>query len=257
MSTKRQVAEDIISICGGMLMQMGKKVGDGRLADTRLEVMLAAIVRTVNSANAIKLLYTERPYSEEMNTLLRPLVELIVNACYIQIASDAEVECYRTYDTVMLEKSIRLAEEIVPTGLSGVTPENRKLFAEHIKTINQTFAGVMSTTSWTKLDLTSRGSAIDKHTGLTNCHFLTKVVYRIGHTYTHATYGSLENTIDTFKTGQFSSNTVIDEADLALYGTSQALRSFAEIVIVLNNDQSYGEELKCVRALQSAYLNLC
>jgi hypothetical protein len=50
--TKRRIAEKCIEISSHTLLEMGHKLGHGKLNEPRLEILLAANVRTVNCSGA-------------------------------------------------------------------------------------------------------------------------------------------------------------------------------------------------------------
>ncbi|MCU1247076.1 MAG: hypothetical protein JWQ49_105 [Edaphobacter sp.] len=225
--TKRQIVEQCIDITTGTLLTMVRDISDGKLVDSRLEVLLASIVRATNCGAAIKRLYADRPFSEEMHTLLRSLAELVINASYLQIAPEKELESYLKYDSIMLAKTIRLAGEVRPEVLERISQTTRDAFAKHVDEVMLETGDTISGTSWTKLDLHSRGVAVDKHLSVELFQFLSRVLYPSGHSYTHSTYSSLRGPIETFQTGEYNEVAVKEDANLALFGTAQALHVFA------------------------------
>lgn len=214
---------------------MGHDLGHGKLNESRMEILLASIVRAINASGAIQRLYADRPYSEEIHTLLRTLVELVINAAYLQICSEGELASYRQYDTLMLSKVMRLANELFPGCIDHISEPTRNAFSKHTDEVRQATAGTVANTSWTKLDLHSRAVAADKHLGTQILQFLRRFVYSHGHTYTHGTFSSLEVTIDSFRTGQFPEARAREDADFALFGTAQTLHVFAMTINLLKN----------------------
>lgn len=135
--TKRLIAEKCIEISSHSLMGMGHNLGHGKINDSRMEILLAAIVRTVNCGGAIQRLYADRPYSEEMNVLLRSLAEMVITASYLQIAPEEEVESYRSFDSIMLSKAMRLADELIPGCIDSIPEQLRNAFEKHADDVRQ------------------------------------------------------------------------------------------------------------------------
>ena len=251
--TKRQIAEKCIEISSHTLLEMGRILGHGKINESRLEILLAAIVRTVNCSGAIQRLYADRPYSEEMNVLLRSLAEMVVTGSYLQIATGDEVESYRQFDSIMLSKSMRLANELIPGCVESIPETLREAFEKHADEIRQATNGVASQTSWTKKDLHSRASAVDKTLGADILQFLSRIVYAHGHYYTHATFSSLTATIDSFRTGACDEAAIREDADFALFGTAQALHVFAMSISLLKKVDGYEAHLELVQDLLKQY----
>jgi hypothetical protein len=251
--TKRQIAEKCIEISSHTLLEMGRILGHGKINESRLEILLAAIVRTVNCSGAIQRLYVDRPYSEEMNVLLRSLAEMVVNADYLQISSEEEVESYRQFDSIMLSKSMRLANELIPGCIDSIPETLRTAFEKHADEVRHATSSVTSQTSWTKKDLHSRASAVDKALGTEILQFLSRIVYTHGHYYTHATFSSLTATIDSFRTGACDEAAIREDADFALFGTAQALHVFAMSISLLKKVDGYEAHLELVQDLLKQY----
>ena len=148
--TKRQIAGKCIEISRHTLLAMGHKLGHGKLNEPRLEVLLAATVRTVNCSGAIERLYADRPYSEEMNILLRSLAEMVINASYLQVCSEDELESYRRHDLLMLSKAMRLANDLIPGSIDSIPMATRDAFEKDANEAKQAISGTASQTNWTK-----------------------------------------------------------------------------------------------------------
>jgi Family of unknown function (DUF5677) len=251
--TKRQISEKCLEISRHTLLEMGHKLGHGKMVDARMEILLAATVRTVNSSRAIQLLYTDRPYSEEMHTLLRSLAEMVINAAYLQVAPEEELESYRQNDSIMLSKAMRLANDLIPGCIESIPKTTREAFEVHADEIRQSTSGTASKTSWTKKDLHSRASAVDKVLGTTILQFLSRIVFPQGHSYTHGSFSSLSATIDSFRTGGYAEVTIREGADLALFGTAQALHVFAMAISLLKDEEDYSAHLSVVQDLLRQY----
>lgn len=251
--TKRRIAEKCIEISSHTLLEMGHKLGHGKLNEPRLEILLAATARTVNCSGAIERLYADRPYSEEMNVLLRSLAEMVINASYLQVSSEDELESYRRHDSIMLSKAMRLANDLVPGSVDSIPIATRDAFEKHADEVKQATSGTGTRTSWTKKDLHSRAIVVDNQLGTEILQFLSRIVYPHGHAYTHASFSSLSSTIDSFRTGTYDADAIRDEADHALFGTAQALHVFTMSISLLKHEYSHNAHREVVQNLLRQY----
>src|SRR5580704_11419548 len=69
------------------------------LPGARLSILLATAAKAINTSHAIQMLCVERPYYEEMNVLVRSLIESVVNGAFTQIATDDEVNAFMHFDS--------------------------------------------------------------------------------------------------------------------------------------------------------------
>lgn len=251
--TKRQIAGKCIEISRHTLLAMGHKLGHGKLNEPRLEVLLAATVRTVNCSGAIERLYADRPYSEEMNILLRSLAEMVINASYLQVCSEDELESYRRHDLLMLSKAMRLANDLIPGSIDSIPMATRDAFEKDANEAKQAISGTASQTNWTKKDLHSRATIVDNQLGTEILQFLSRIVYPHGHAYTHTSFSSLSSTIDSFRTGAYNADAIRDAADHALFGTAQALHVFTMSISLLKQEDSHNTHLEVVQELLKQY----
>ena len=251
--TKRKICVKCIESSSHILLEMGHKQGHGKVNDDRMEILLAATVRAVNSSRAIQLLYVDRPYSEEMHILLRSLAEMVINAAYLQMAPEEELESYRRFDSIMLSKAMRLANELIPGCIDSIPEETRMAFEKHADEVTQAISSTASKTSWTKKDLHSRAGKVDEVLGTGIVQFLSRIVYPHGHAYIHGNFSSLSATIDSFRTGEYDEAAVREEADHALFGTAQALHVFTMIISGLKHDESFNAQMSNVQDLLEQY----
>jgi hypothetical protein len=241
LGNRRRLAEECLEISRRTLAQLGQELGDGKLAEPRLEVLLAGIVRALNSSNAIGQLFKDLPYFEEMNILLRSLVELVINCLYLQVSSPEDLESYLQYDSIMLAKAIRFGNEFHDDVSSQNSQDLLSAFDEHVNHVEKSIGGTISRASWTKLDLHSRAVAVDNILGANTVSFLSRVVYQAGHAFTHGNYSSLYETIETLKTGAPSQTRMTEEANHALFGTAQTLHIFAKATNSLKAKNVYAD----------------
>jgi len=63
------------------------------------------------------MLCVERPYYEEMNVLVRSLIESIVNGAFVQIAGEDEANAFMHFDSISLSKALRIASRRISGSL--------------------------------------------------------------------------------------------------------------------------------------------
>jgi hypothetical protein len=147
---QREISSKCVDLSVETMLDLGNAILAKEKWDDRLEILLASILTASNRGRAIKRLYADRPFAEAMHILLRSLAELVITASYLQIASEAELNSYRKYDTLMLEKSLRLTREIRPDFLSRAPQEELDKFDKHAEKVKRETQDVVSGTSWTK-----------------------------------------------------------------------------------------------------------
>jgi hypothetical protein len=162
------------------------------LPGARLSILIGTAAKAINSSNAIRMLCTEKPYFEEMYTLVRSLIESIVNGAFIQIASDDEVDAFLHFDSISLSKALRIAQSISPESVSILSEKMRDDFRVHTDSVKQMIGKNEQDFSWTRLDIVSKGERIDRALGVPAFGVVCKVLFPTSHTYVHGGYRSLE-----------------------------------------------------------------
>ena len=213
-------------------------------------------MRSVNTAAAINRLWADKPYSEEMGVLVRSLAEGMINAAYLQVAPEAELQSYIAYDDIMLSKTLDFADEMTPENVAPVREDLRAILEERASKAKASFSNVMSGTSWTKLDLHSRAMKVKEHTGGDTTTFLSRMVYRHGHSFTHSTYASLHSDITALRTGSYPIEQVEGDAEHNLLAAAQSLYGFALTVILLTKESQPEPRLAVIQSLLKRYNDL-
>jgi hypothetical protein len=92
LAIEREIA-DILATHANTLKRANPKVSE------RSSVLYGAICKLQEASRAVRLL-GEHGFVDEMNALLRTQVELTVNVCYLQNATDEEVLSYLHHDPI-------------------------------------------------------------------------------------------------------------------------------------------------------------
>jgi Family of unknown function (DUF5677) len=129
------------------------------LSKARISILLATAAKAINTSNAIRMLFVERPYFEEMNVLVRSLIESIVNGAFIQVASDDEVNAFMHFDSISLSKALRIAQGVSPEALNILSDKLRNDFRAHTDSIKAMLGKDEQDFNWTRLDVVSKGKS--------------------------------------------------------------------------------------------------
>jgi hypothetical protein len=192
------------------------------LPGARLSILLAAAAKAINTSHAIRMLCVERPYYEEMNVLVRSLIESIVNGAFVQIAGEDEVNAFMHFDSISLSKALRIAQGVSPEALNILSEKLRKDFREHADSIKAMLGKDEQDFNWTRLDVVSRGDRIDKALGVPAFGPVCKVLFPSLHAFVHGSYRSLEAYMPT-EGGRVLQQNMAFQADGALHTMDVAL----------------------------------
>jgi hypothetical protein len=192
------------------------------LPGARLSILLATAAKAINTSHAIRILCVERPYFEEMNILVRSLIESIVNGAFVQIAGEDEVNAFMHFDSISLSKALRIAQGVSPEALNILSEKLRKDFREHADSIKAMLGKDEQDFSWTRLDVVSRGDRIDKALGVPAFGPVWKVLFPSLHAFVHGSYCSLEAYMPT-EGGRVLQQNMAFQADGALHTMDVAL----------------------------------
>lgn len=192
------------------------------LPGARLSILIATGAKAINTSNAIRMLCVERPYFEEMNVLVRSLIESIVNGAFIQFATEDEVSAFMHFDSISLLKALRIAEGVSPEALDILSEKLRYDFRAHAESIKAMLGKDEKEFNWTRLDVASRGNRIDKALGVPAFAPVCKVLFPSLHAFVHGSYRSLETYMPT-EGGRVLIQNLAFQADGALHTMDVAL----------------------------------
>jgi hypothetical protein len=193
----------------------------------RRMILIATMRMAVDSSNAIALLSESISYYENMNILVRSLVELAVNGAYLQFASDEEVLTYQTFDAIPVSKLIRYADGLSPSTFSKhISEERQSEFDALVDKVKQDTGKSDKDFGWTRIDLVTRCKRIDLQFGANAFELLGSGLVPIGHPFVHASYRSLSR----YLPKPFDEQRLQDEIDQTLFMATQVLIVFAAFV---------------------------
>jgi hypothetical protein len=186
------------------------------LPGARLSILIATATKAINTSNAIRMLCVERPYFEEMNVLVRSLIESIVNGAFIQIATDDEVNAFMHFNSISLSKALRIAQGVSPEALNILSEKLQDDFRAHADSIKAMLGKDEKEFNWTRLDVASRGDRIDKALGVPAFSPVCRVLFPSLHVFVHGGYRSLETYMPT-EGGRVLLQNLAFQADGALH----------------------------------------
>jgi hypothetical protein len=164
---------------------------------------------------------SEGLYSEEMQCLNRPLAEISINAAYLQIADEAEIDSYLRYD------SLATARVVQKTTTSTLTPD--PLDQAEKQRIRQLLAQPTNNSGWSAKNVLLRARAIDKECGVDFMTSTALVVYNLTHLAVHGTAGSVAKVGDWVLSGSDRNDPDrLRSTVVALSGTAVCLMALAD-----------------------------
>jgi len=183
----------------GMMRAMDKEVSEfaneimrqNPTATAPLTILLGTILKAKESIKAIIHLGTIRSI-DEMHVLLRTLVEMIVNTCYLQYSSQEELKRYIHFDPIAGHTALNDFMKATQ-GRSKVDKTLTKRTKEHAINANKESGIPLLKREWSvdARHLSERVKIIDANIGGTEFAELLATVYVTGSGYTHGGYKTL------------------------------------------------------------------
>jgi hypothetical protein len=164
-------------------------VSDKRAESAAGELLMAHMVKAEGSAEAV-LLLGQHYHVEEIAILNRTLSEIVVNACYLLVAEDLEVERFMKFDFI---KAISRTEKLrhhVPNPVEhepGLVEAITKFSADARDTIRRS----EKDNSWSQRSLEQRADFAEQHWKRAKFKTLVLAEGVAGHSAVHATLHSL------------------------------------------------------------------
>jgi Family of unknown function (DUF5677) len=188
---KRELTAIVKEISGILGEFAAKIVKRNPKAEERVTVLLGALLKASESARAI-LILGNSGFVDEMNVLMRTMVELVINAAYLQYARDAEFKRFLHHDAI--------SGHIAMLDFSRATQGNAEfdLGTAMRVTKNATAAANASGLSLTDRQwnvetrtLKQRADVIDEEMGQALFAELLASIYVTGSGYTHGSFKTI------------------------------------------------------------------
>lgn len=204
--TQRQLIDAARESCESLLLKMATAVESASVIPEQLmrRLILVAVMRkAVDTTRAVALLSSDVSYYENMNVLVRCLIESVVNGAYLQSATDVEVKTYAMFDAIPVAKIMKYIDTVAPLEFAKhLSGKNLDAFGAHVDKVKQATGKGETDFGWTRLSLEARCVRIDKQVGVDAFVLLSRGMFPVGHPYVHGNYRSLERLIPFSSNGQ-------------------------------------------------------
>jgi hypothetical protein len=177
-----------------LLKRISDETAIPREASVHRTLLHASVMKVISSGEAVRLLSTAGNV-EEILSIGRTMVEVTVNAAYLQQASEKEVVSF-----------LRFHPEATPTraltagtnrqGQNGILDRLSKTLSRHLPTP----ASRQADPVWSRMSLQDRAQIADDAGDIPVMNLLVKRCYVRGHAAVHGTMGSLDYFISVLDT---------------------------------------------------------
>jgi hypothetical protein len=206
-------------------------------------ILLASTLKLREQARAACILATEG-FIEEILSIARTMVEVAVNAAYLQFAEEAEIGRYMNFDIQTLNKHANNLRPHLGYKLSEAT----RLEIERNVTEARIRTGLPDKAqNWsTKAGLIQRADFADERLGDNSISMLVRTVLAWSHRAAHGTHTSLIPFYDAFGNGTVPETAErLDEMTIALRGVNFCVYTFG---LFLDRFLHYGKQTEITAA---------
>jgi hypothetical protein len=193
---------------------------------TERSLILSSSVSKLNELARVILQIRSLDAIDEMQVLLRSMLELVVNACYLQQASDDEMWKYLHFDPINNHTAMTDLERA-----SGGRLRIPKELAERTTKLATDASAAsnlaLGSRDWSKKNLFKRAVSVDKAVGGDDLAMLMANIYVMGSGYVHTTYKTLHRHANWLLHGEKEHPLRI------LFGTNNAIHGVALVLINL------------------------
>jgi hypothetical protein len=243
----------IITAMMKLLAEFGTAIRrSDRTPTNRLTVLLGAIMKAQESSRAIVYL-GKIGAVDEMNVLLRTLVELVVNVCYFQHASDAELKRFLKHDAIA--GYIAMKDFSKATQGTAPFPSDLELRITNQANLAKAESGLgLDARLWnveTKT-LKKRADKVDATIGGSHFAQIMASVYVTGSGYTHAGFKTIHRYCYYLMTGK-GEQPLVNTFGVAnaIHGVSYALHVFGRYIAL-----QHGFDLDAFDSLEKESLRI-
>jgi hypothetical protein len=201
-----------------LLVKMAKLLATKRHPNSQIRhgILIHSMLRAARTGDA-QLLLSEGLYSEEMHCVNRALAEISINAAYLQIADEAEIDSYLRYD--------KLATARVVQKMNTSMPKPHRLDLSEELHVRQLLDQPLND-SWSSKSASLRAREVDKDCRVDLMTTTALFVYNAGHAHVHGTASSVATVGDWMLGGADRKDQErLDGTAAALNGTALCLLS--------------------------------
>lgn len=190
----------------------------------RHAILIYSALRASRTGSAA-LLLSNRAFAEEIGALNRGLAEVCINAAYLQIASELELDNYLSRDVPALASRIQRMQSALPRKDRGSAAESAKL-----RDLTSQ-SGALTQDGWSNKKVMLRAKETDSFLKSSLMVPLALFVYEAGHTHVHGTALSVAGVGNWFLDGaKEDSEGRVAATTAALNGTACCLYSLISFI---------------------------
>lgn len=180
--------QDLSRELSALLVKMARLLTTKRHPNSQIRhgILINSMLRAARTSDA-QLLLSEGLYSEEMHCLNRALAEISINAAYLQIADEAEIDGYLRYDALATARVVQKMNSSMPKAHRLDQAEQSRIRQLLAEPFNE--EGAMP--SWTPKTVALRARELDKDCGIDLMTTTALSVYNAGHLHVHGTASSV------------------------------------------------------------------
>jgi hypothetical protein len=211
----------------GLLVEMARLLTTKIPPNSQIQqgILIHSMLRVARSGEA-QLLLSEGLYSEEMHCVNRALVEISINAAYLQTAVEAEIKNYLQYDAIAMAQIVQKMTTSMPK--DHPIDKAKELEIRRLLALSKDSSGAIR--SWTSKNITHRAREVDKATSSELMTMLLRV-YEVGNSHVHGTADSVVLVGNWILEGENPNNSKRIESTIeALHGTHLCLLALSAFV---------------------------
>ena len=163
-----------------------------------LTVLMASVLKVRQSGRAVKLL-AEEGMVEDILAIGRTLVEVTINACYLQCVDDKELGSYLSFHPELGQRPAGLAR---PSPGSSFAQNLIVRIGDLVTSLVPTGKRQKADPSWTSRSLATRAQISDEGNNIPLMSLLLARCYPRGDAAVHGTVGALDSFLTAMQTGE-------------------------------------------------------
>jgi hypothetical protein len=229
LDVQKECQKELVALVNGLrrvITDQANEIKNREPNVTERSLILSSSVSKLNEIARVILQIRSIDAIDEMHVLLRSMLELVVNACYLQHARDEEMWKYLHFDPINSHTAMTDLERAsgrrlkIPKELSERTT---KLATDASAASNLP----LGSREWSKKNLFKRAVIVDKAVGGDDFAMLMANIYVTGSGYVHTTYKTLD------RHAKWLLNSEAEHPLRILFGTNNAIHGVALILINL------------------------
>jgi hypothetical protein len=227
LDVQKECQKELVALVNGLkrvITDQANEIKNREPNVTERSLILSSSVSKLNEIARVILQIRTIDAIDEMHVLLRSMLELAVNACYLQHASDEEIRKYLHFDPINNHTAMIDLERA-----SGGTLKIPKRLADRttkLATEASTASNLaLGSRTWCKNNLYKRAVVVDKAVGGEDFALLMANIYVTGSGYVHGTYKTLD------RHSKWLLNSEAAHPLRILFGTNNAIHGVTLVLI--------------------------